>query len=300
MKEKRPATIDRAPSATPIAVSQSTAVTGVPVAAEVLDAAVSMNKAQRKDWRQYVFGCAELTPAERLVLLALEGFADYPQGTNAYPGVKKLADICALKHRVVEYALARGRDLNLIRQTARANPKRNQAAVYRLVPAPVSTRTSVRVEEDFNPHETEFQSARTDVSTRTSVQPTNPLTPIQSTEREKAAAGCADAAPAPMSSQEEEQPPDDPGPPEPFCPRHMPYGTVDNCGPCGTHRVARREHERRQEESTPAPAPRSTLNPDCPLCGGYGRLLGDEDTPVRPAVPCPSCRPASLSAGAAS
>jgi hypothetical protein len=297
VKEKRPATIDRAPSATPIAVSQSTAVTGVPVAAEVLDAAVSMTKTQRKDWREYVLGCAALTPAQRLVLLALEGFADYPAGTNARPGVKRLAEICALRDSAVEKALARGRDLQLIRQTGRANPKRSLAAVYRLIPAPVSTRTAVRTETGFNPYGNEFQPVREDASTRTYVQPTNPLTPIHNTERENPAAGCAVDALSDIAPQDEEQP--NPEPP-PFCPQHMPYGPDGPCGPCGTRRVAREEWKKRQTGRTPTPAPRPTLNPDCPLCGGYGRLLGDEDTPVRPAVPCPSCRPASLSAGAES
>ena len=151
-----------------------------------------MNAAQRRDWRAYVFGCADLTPGQRLVLLALEGYADWPQGTNARPGVEGLAALCGCGHRVVEYALARGRALNLIKRTSRANPKRGLAAVYKLLPAPVSTRTGIRVEDThnphdgadrngFNPHETQFQPARDDVSTRTSVQPTNPLIPIHNT-----------------------------------------------------------------------------------------------------------------------
>jgi hypothetical protein len=277
-----------------------------------------MNKAQRKDWRRYVFGCAELTPAHRLVLLALEGFADYPEGTNARPGVTKLAEICALKPRAVEYALALGRDLDLIRQTGRANPVRKLAAVYRLIPAPVSTRTTVHVETDsirtgmrvdapnndnFNPQEPAFLPARNDISTRTSVQPTNPLTPSHYTEREKTAADCVDAAPAPMSSQEEEQQADDDPEPPLFCPQH-PYGTVNGkapkCGSCGTHRIANEAWHKRHPEADAPPALVSTLNPGCRICGGFGDVLGDDGTPLEPAIKCPECRPLKASAQAVS
>jgi hypothetical protein len=147
-----------------------------------------MNATQRREWREYVYGCTDLTEGQRLVLLALESRADYRDGTNARPGVDGLARMCALKPRIVEYALARGRQLNLIQQTARANPKRGLCAVYRLVPAPAinphgdADRSDFNPHgdadrTDFNPHETEFQPARNGVSTRTSVQPSIPLTP---------------------------------------------------------------------------------------------------------------------------
>ncbi len=158
-----------------------------------------MNAAQHRPWREYVLGCTELTPAERLVLLALAEFADWKSGADARPGVAHLAAMCGLKSRVVERALARGRELKLIEQVARANPRRNLAAVYRLVSVPDSTRTSVQVDEDstrtsvqveseFNPHETEVQPARNGVSTRTSVQPTQSLTPNQLHQRESTSA----------------------------------------------------------------------------------------------------------------
>jgi hypothetical protein len=147
-----------------------------------------VNVAQRREWREYVYGCPGLTLAQRVVLLALADFSDWPDGTNARSGVKRLAALCGFGTSVVEKALNRGRDLKLIHQTARANPKRGHAAVYRLVPVPDSTRTTVRIEEDstrttvrieedFNPYEHKFQPVREAVSTRTPVQPTKPLTP---------------------------------------------------------------------------------------------------------------------------
>jgi hypothetical protein len=132
-----------------------------------------MNREQRRHWRRYVFGHPDLTLGERLVLLALETFADFPDGTNARPGVAVMAEMCGFRTRVVELALARGRQLRLIEQTARANPKLGLAATYRLVPLPISTRTTVQVETDFNPHETRFNPHEDDISTRTTVQPTN-------------------------------------------------------------------------------------------------------------------------------
>lgn len=159
----------------------------------------ALDSAQRRTWRDHIYGCTDLTPAERLVLLGLSEFADWKSGANARPGVAHLAAMCGLKSRIVERALARGRELNLIEQEARANPRRGLAAVYRLVPVPDSTRTTVRIDEDstrttvrleteFNPHETEVQPARNGVSTRTTVQPTKSLTPSQLQQKESTSA----------------------------------------------------------------------------------------------------------------
>jgi hypothetical protein len=91
-----------------------------------------MNREQHRRWRRYVFGCTDLTVAQRLVLLALETYADFPEGTNARPGEERLAEDCRLTKRAVDAALSQGRQLKLIEQTARANPKRGRTAVYRL------------------------------------------------------------------------------------------------------------------------------------------------------------------------
>lgn len=150
-----------------------------------------MNPEQRRAWHRYVLGCNDLTPAQRLVLLALETYADYTDGTNARPGVMRLAETCGVHTRTVDTALERGRFLELIEQTSRANPKRGQAAVYRLLSnrtdmriEPPSIRTDIRVETDFNPHDNAFQSARNGVSTRTSMRATTPVTPQQNTEKD--------------------------------------------------------------------------------------------------------------------
>lgn len=146
-----------------------------------------MKRQERRDWCREVLA-TEMTPAQRLVLLALETFADYADGTNARPGVARLAEMCRLQTRVVEAALHEGRRLGLIEQTGRANPKRGLAACYRLVstradmrPEGDSTRADMHVESGFNPHGKAFQPARNSVSTRTSMQPTQSVTPTHNT-----------------------------------------------------------------------------------------------------------------------
>ncbi|CPV03445.1 helix-turn-helix domain-containing protein [Mycobacteroides abscessus] len=89
-----------------------------------------MTPEQRRDWRDYVLGAKALTLAQRIVLLALETFADYADGTNARPGIEGLMRKCGLTERAVETALKRGRELGLIQRTA--NGFKRHAAVYRL------------------------------------------------------------------------------------------------------------------------------------------------------------------------
>lgn len=112
-----------------------------------------MTREQRREWRRYVLGCKDLTTGHRLVLLALETFTDFPEGTNAYPGNNRLADTCGFGTTQIENALRRGRELKLIEMTTRQNPKRGLAAVYRLLPVPISKPTDEVLETDFNPHE---------------------------------------------------------------------------------------------------------------------------------------------------
>lgn len=88
---------------------------------------------RRRQWIRRVLGCADLSAAQRNVLLALETFADYLDGSNAHPGETNLAEICGLTTRAVRTALSRGCELGLIKKTANENPRASRAAVYRLV-----------------------------------------------------------------------------------------------------------------------------------------------------------------------
>lgn len=246
---------------------------------------------QRRAWRREVFAEPGLTSAQKVVLLALETFADYRDGTNARPGVAMLAEMCRLRTRVVESALQRGRLLGFIEQTARANPKRGHAATYRIIstradvrPESTSTRTSARVEDDFNPHESGFQPARNGVSTRTLVQPTYPLTPIHNIEEGLRQPGTSPDVPtdSPTSSQLEQSADGK----QPRCARHahiIDDADVPRCPDCRDARLAdearindaaERERERRAAEYARIQG--------CPDCRGTRWLLDDNDQ----AVPC--------------
>ncbi len=231
-----------------------------------------MDREQRRHWRLDVFS-ADMTAAQKVILLALETFADFPAGTNARPGIAALAKMCGLGTRVVDSALAEGQRRGFIEQTARANPKRGLAAVYRLLSTRTSvrteqdsTRTSVRTESGFNPHETTFQSAQNDVSIRTGSDfnpherarhqssNTNPI-PTQSTEgaraRETAPAPAATEQTAPTADSVAAKQTDDPpavgvlleireenaltfdGERYPWCCPKHPQGTEGVCRNCG-------------------------------------------------------------------
>jgi hypothetical protein len=233
-----------------------------------------MSRQQRRDWRRHVFGCHELTFAQRLVLLALESFADYPAGTNAHPGTAVLAERCGCGMRVVELALADARRLGLIQQTARANPKRHLAAVYRLLAVPISLCTSVRVEDSLNPHRsadrTTFQPAREDISIRTSLRPTKPLTPKEG--------GLPKSGTSPDGPTAEANAPL-------RCPKH-PDGTDEPCGKCKEVRLhSERQREAEQEEKRRLGRARRAAIEACDLCDQEGYLL-DTNLDSNTVEPC--------------
>lgn len=149
-----------------------------------------MTPEQRREWRKTVFGFAnpDLKHAHKVVLLALETFADYPEGTNARPGVDRLAEWCSVNESTVRRAIEAGQQLGLIEQTARANPKRNLAAVYRLLPQIVSTVHASTLDDistvhastldtpiapTFNRAQSAFLPGRNAVSTVHACTPTN-------------------------------------------------------------------------------------------------------------------------------
>jgi hypothetical protein len=108
-----------------------------------------VNRAERAAWKRYVMGCPALQHTERLILLALETFADFADGTGAHPGWAALADICNLSRSETLDAMKKGRDLNLIERTARGARKLGHADTYRLVPVQVSKSAPTDLEDDF-------------------------------------------------------------------------------------------------------------------------------------------------------
>ncbi|MCP3811729.1 hypothetical protein NLX62_05215, partial [Mycobacteriaceae bacterium Msp059] len=87
----------------------------------------------RRQWVRRVLACSDLTATQKNVLVALETYADWDDGTNAHPGETNLSEHCDIGTRAVRAALARGRELRLIERTAAENPRAGLAAVYRLV-----------------------------------------------------------------------------------------------------------------------------------------------------------------------
>jgi hypothetical protein len=144
-----------------------------------------MNKQQHREWRICVLGC-ELTDTQRLVLLALETFAFYPAGTNARPGTELLAEMCRCDRHTAGEALTAGVKAGLIEQTARQVPKAHRAAVYRLLPQPVSRAAAAAVEHpvsmagsDVSMAGSTVSMAGSDVSMAAAAAITNPYTPNQ-------------------------------------------------------------------------------------------------------------------------
>ncbi|BBZ22822.1 helix-turn-helix domain-containing protein [Mycolicibacter hiberniae] len=245
-----------------------------------------MNREQRRDWRRHVLGCTELTATQRLVLLALETFADYPAGTNARPGVANLADMCRFGERVVKSALERGRRLKLIEQTARANPKLGLAAVYSLLPAPTSKCTSVHLETDFKVHDRTFQGARNDVSRCTTVPPTNPYQSSNTKERGSPQPGTSpdeprqltDLSPQKLSNSNTSE----------RCPAHAHIDYDDDVPPCRACKALRLAAEKltaataadvEQSRAAESRARRDAIN-SCPHCDDNGLINIDDDSTI--------------------
>jgi hypothetical protein len=249
-----------------------------------------VNAEQRRQWRRHVYGCTELTTGQRLVLLALSDFSDWPAGTNARPGVDLLAEICGLKPRAVKGALDAARKLKLIERTGRANPKRHLAAIYRLLLPTISRCTTVHVEPDFKVHGETVQGARPDHSRCTTVHPTYPY---QSLPRESAAD--ADASPSlPAAIPEQETTASEPVDSEPprYC-RDHPYGTSEKCGGCKIARHNYEAWETRQRDSRTSglftePSNDAQTDPglDCPRCDEHSWLLDGEGLPNDYGIKC--------------
>lgn len=240
----------------------------------------------------------ELTAAQKVVLLALETFADYPGGTNARPGVDTLASMCGLDERTVRFALKAGQRLNLIEQTARANPKRGFAAVYRLLPPGVSTGSEDPLESassgSCDPVDTRFNRIgmsflpdQNVVSTGSQDPPTN-TRPIQDQgERVRKSGRSPDEPRTPAPASPLQQSANGKSiHPRPRCARHAHIADESSVPPCPACRDLRLADEAAQRESaaradTHRAAIREAID-RCPDCDGFGRLDDLSDCPNHP------------------
>lgn len=140
-----------------------------------------MNKHQHREWRDHVMFHAALTQAQCHVLLALATFADYPSGTNAFPGLDQLAEKCHCNERTVRRALERGVELGLIERTEKGKYRSGHADVYRLLPivigghqSPPIEASSVDISDRIGGHQS---PSSLDTGVHTPIPSTNPLTP---------------------------------------------------------------------------------------------------------------------------
>ncbi|MEX3644483.1 hypothetical protein [Mycolicibacterium porcinum] len=248
-----------------------------------------MGPERRRQWIRRVLGCEGLTAAQKTVLIALETYADYEDGSNAHPGEILLSEICGLTTRAVRSALARGRELALIEQTAVENPRAGRAAVYRLVLITSTTGTAVPVKEPTTGTTVPVNNSTTGTAvpvynhpttgtavpvtgTATSPSPEQPFRPPSHSPELLGVLrnwGTSPAEPIPTHTDRS---------PSKFCDRH-PHGTRDRCGDCANARIAFQEWQAGQavlDAATSAAEDldrrrRRQLIDDCTLCDDFGR-----------------------------
>lgn len=258
-----------------------------------------MTPEERREWRRRVFssGPDDLTMAQKVVLLALETFADYGTGANARPGESTLAEMCRLTPRAVRAALAQGQRLGLIERTSPANPKRGLAAVYRLattgtaVPVETLATTGTAVPVEAPNSGTAMHQYRNghDTTTGTAVPPTVPR-PFQDREARAPDADAETFKPPPhlngSTPRTFEEPANSNAAHAPRCVRHRHIindRDVPRCPDCRDERVA--DETRRQLLRAEAAEAEAKAARDCTRCD-EGWLLGPDRLPLEPAIRC--------------
>jgi len=253
-----------------------------------------MTPETRRHWIRAVLASSEFSMASKTVLIALETFADYRDGTNAYPGEALLAEICNLTTRAVRSALARGRELGFIEQTRPANSRAGLAAVYRLLPAPqIAATTGTAVPVNNSTTGTAVPVNNLTTGTPTTPRPERPR--HHDRNGRSSHPPCTTQVPTMVSesgtSPREPIAAHTPRAPSRFCEQH-PQGTPENCGRCANARTAFTAWQEIQAEQDAAIAAADDLErrrrrrarESCPDCEGSNfRPDPDRDDSV---IPC--------------
>lgn len=234
-----------------------------------------MTPESRRQWIRTVLGMPkqDLPDAQKVVLLALETFADWRDGTNARPAVATLSTMCNCDRRTVTRALARGRQLHLLELTA--NAAQHHPAVYRLVlPAGLEAarQDSPDLSEEWARGDSEVrpEMPRGDSPVHPGVTGQTPYLYRDPTELGVLRkSGTSPAAPIAAHTNRV---------PSRFCDRH-PQGTRESCGDCGNARTAFNAWQAAAAEQDLALAAaddlerrrRRRLAESCPDCCGTGR-----------------------------
>ncbi len=251
----------------------------------------------RRQWTRLVLRmpAKDLSAASKTVLLALEGYADYRDGTGAHPGEQNLAEASGVDVRTVRRALATGRTLGLIQQTAPANPKAHKSAVYSLtLPAHAASSTghTSPVNNSTTGHTSPVESVDNPVSTgqaspvetrhhRTGMQflPDTPVLPPKPYTNNPGVLPNWGTSPAqPITEAHTNRPPSR------FCDRH-PQGTRGVCGDCANARTAFNAWQAAAADHDVAISAAHDIErrrrrqdiDNCPDCDDFGRL--DDLTP---------------------
>lgn len=253
----------------------------------------------RRKWMRLVLRmpASELSASCKTVLLALESYADYRDGTGAHPGEQNLAEAAGVDVRTVRRALAAGRSLALIKQTGAANPKAGKAAEYSLTlpglgdsstgqASPVNNSTTGQA----SPVKTSTTGHASPVETghhRTgmSFQPDTGVLPPKPYTNNLGVLPNWGTSPAPHIAEDTHT-----DPPSRFCDEH-PLGTPDDCGKCANARTAFKAWQDHQavidvEISVAATKRRHQARINCPRCQGTNWIPDTE-----PAVKCDHQRP---------
>ena len=220
-----------------------------------------------------------------MVLVALQTFADYRDGTGAHPGVETLAVLCAVDERTARRALEAGSRLGLIEMTARANPKAHKAAVWRLIstghqcpPETASSGHASPVETQFNRTNQPFLPDKNRVSTGHPRPPTFPTFPKHQGSDLKSEQD------EPLTVDHENHPPpqQQANGKRPRCPRHAHIeddDAVPRCLDCRDARLAQEAEKSARDDQQSAEKTRiRRLIDHCDDCDQYGRLWDDVDT----------------------
>ncbi len=241
---------------------------------------------QRRQWVRRVIGCEDLTAAQKSVVLALETFSDYRDGSNAHPGEANLAEICCITTRAVRSALERGRTVGLIQQTAPANPRAARAAVYRIVVPTLITGTAVPVSNTITGTTVPVNNSTT--GTSMSPSPEQPFLPSESFTKITGVSRNSGTSPRAHADAHFAEPPSR------FCDNH-PYGTRSKCSDCANARTAfdAWQTHRLEHNDTPTAANdferrrRQRLIDNCPLgCDDFGRISGVDHAGNETLRPC--------------
>lgn len=198
-----------------------------------------MNPEQRRQWMRLVlsYDRSVLTGAQKTVLVALEMYADYRDGTNAYPGEENLAADTGLTTRAVREAMKRARDIGLIVRTALENPKAGKAAVYRLS-MPATTGMTVPVDNSTTGPTVPVETATTGTATHhhrnSHVATTGTVVPptLPSPSNHHLLVSDWGTSPEQLLADTHTD-----RPPSRFCDLH-PQGTRQPCGQCANARTA--------------------------------------------------------------